>query len=416
MTKIPRFLCSCCLVVCLVLSLSGAGQATSAEEQRKQLISYTVNSLYKMGLFQGTGIKSDGTPEFSLDRPLTRVEAVTMVIRLLGKEEAAESGQWSTSFTDVPTWAQQFVGYAYNNNLTNGISKTEFGSNKLIDENQYATLMLRALGYSSETDFDWDDPYRLFDQISLESASYNVRRRTFTRECAAYLSYFTLFTETKFGGKLISGLIQNNVINESAVLPYAPYGVYSELYEYNGKKYIGKRNNFLGLRHDFVTDTPYIDITAGYDDWCLLNTSLVQYFTLDTDNPYVDGEFLGFYQSGYTAAERQSYEIKFIGNEYLSATKSFKVYELIYNGKSFLTPSINDLDILGPYGSQYIGSKDGIRYIVYCDGNIGGISLNMNDLAKYFGINRKFGVFDPNRMEMGDGALIIEDTPAGTTS
>lgn len=50
------------------------------------------NALYSLGLFSGTGTDANGNPEFDLDRAPTRNEAVTMLVRLLGKEGEAKSG------------------------------------------------------------------------------------------------------------------------------------------------------------------------------------------------------------------------------------------------------------------------------------------------------------------------------------
>ena len=68
----------------IVLSLSTAAFAAdySAEE--------SANALYELGLFQGTGETANGKPIYSLDAAPTRAQAVTMLVRLLGKtrEEA----------------------------------------------------------------------------------------------------------------------------------------------------------------------------------------------------------------------------------------------------------------------------------------------------------------------------------------
>ena len=44
------------------------------------------DELYDLGLFKGTGTDANGNPEYSLDAAPTRAEAVTMLVRLLGKE------------------------------------------------------------------------------------------------------------------------------------------------------------------------------------------------------------------------------------------------------------------------------------------------------------------------------------------
>lgn len=81
------------------------------------------DSLAPLGIFLGTGAG------YELDRAPTRVEGLIMLIRLLGvEEEALSMSDYETPFQDVPKWANGYVAYAYQNNLTNGISETKFGS------------------------------------------------------------------------------------------------------------------------------------------------------------------------------------------------------------------------------------------------------------------------------------------------
>ena len=47
-----------------------------------------------------------------------------MLIRVLGKEPAALKSDWTHPFTDVASWADKYVGYAYENVLTKGVSAT----------------------------------------------------------------------------------------------------------------------------------------------------------------------------------------------------------------------------------------------------------------------------------------------------
>lgn len=149
-------------------------------------------SLYEMGLFQGTGMNADGTPDFGLDRAPTRTEAVTMLVRLLGKEAEAKAGTWTTPFTDVDEWAKPYVGYAYTNGLTTGTSGTLFGGAGTVDAAQYFTLVLRALGYTSGTDFQWDQPWELSKQIGLTDGRYNGYTGPFNRSDVAVISLCAL--------------------------------------------------------------------------------------------------------------------------------------------------------------------------------------------------------------------------------
>ena len=126
----------------IVLSLSTAAFAAdySAEE--------SANALYELGLFQGTGETVNGKPIYSLDAAQTRAQAVTMLVRLLGKEAEAKAGTWTVPFSDLADWARPYVGYAYANGLTNGLSAERFGSDDKVTANHYLTFILRALGYS----------------------------------------------------------------------------------------------------------------------------------------------------------------------------------------------------------------------------------------------------------------------------
>ena len=132
----------------------------------------SANALNRLGLFEGTGVNEDGSPRFALDKAPTRNEAITMLVRLLGKESEALNGDWETPFTDMTDWAKPYIGYAYANKLTDGTSATTFSGEKTISATQYLTFVLRALGYSSDTDFLWNKAWLLSDDIGLTAGQY----------------------------------------------------------------------------------------------------------------------------------------------------------------------------------------------------------------------------------------------------
>ena len=169
----------------IVLSLSTAAFAAdySAEE--------SANALYELGLFQGTGETASGKPIYSLDAAPTRAQAVTMLVRLLGKEAEAKAGTWTVPFSDLADWARPYVGYAYANGLTNGLSAERFGSDDKVTANQYLTFILRALGYSSERDFQRDKANAFSDSLGLTHGEYRASR-SFTRGDTARISFAAL--------------------------------------------------------------------------------------------------------------------------------------------------------------------------------------------------------------------------------
>lgn len=142
-------------------------------------------ALKNLGLFRGV---SD--TDFDLERPATRVEAVVMLIRLLGRENDALSRHDWHPFMDVPEWANDYVGYAYAEGLSNGISATEFGTGE-VNSAMYLTFALRALGYSDALgDFTWSNPYDLARQLNL--IRWNVDLENFLRADIATVSLAAL--------------------------------------------------------------------------------------------------------------------------------------------------------------------------------------------------------------------------------
>lgn len=177
--------------------------------------------LKRLGLFHGVGTNPDGSTNFALNRAPSRVEAMIMLVRLLGKYEEAVQGTWSHPFTDVPAWADAVVGYSYENKLTSGISATKFGSTNIASVQMYLTFVLRALGYSSEAggDFTWDKPEELAGQAGILSP--NVQLKNFMRADVAIVSEAALNARLKGShenllGKLIKeGVVASNEKSEA---------------------------------------------------------------------------------------------------------------------------------------------------------------------------------------------------------
>lgn len=126
------------------------------------------DALNKLGLFQGT---ENG---YELEKSLTRAEAVTMIVRLLGEEENAVQSKLSHPFVDVPEWASPYVGYAFEHNITKGVSETEFASGKTVTLQQFLTFVLRILEYKdANVDFVWNAPEELAIKVGLIDSEHS---------------------------------------------------------------------------------------------------------------------------------------------------------------------------------------------------------------------------------------------------
>ena len=180
------------ILLVLVIALSLVCTVSAASPEAKN----AADALHDLGLFQGVGTNADGTPNYDLDRAPNRMEAVTMLVRLLGKEDEAKAGSWTTPFTDVADWAKPYVGYAYANKLTNGVSDTAFGGKDLVTASQYITFILRALGYDSSTDFKWNAAWELSDKLGITDGRYNASS-SFTRGDVAVISNSSLDAKLK---------------------------------------------------------------------------------------------------------------------------------------------------------------------------------------------------------------------------
>lgn len=159
-----------------------AANTTEAEVQ--------ASALKKLGLFKGV---SD--TDFDLDRAPTRVEAIIMLIRVLGKESEVSGGNWSHPFSDVASWADKYVGYAYEKGLSGGISATEFGTGNA-NSDMYLTFVLRALGYNDKLgDFAWNEPDSLAKSLGILPES--VDTENFLRADVVHISWAALEAKLK---------------------------------------------------------------------------------------------------------------------------------------------------------------------------------------------------------------------------
>ena len=153
---------------------------------------------------------SNGT--FNLDQLLTRVEGVTMIVRLLGKDAVAKEKNLSHPFSDVPSWADPYVGYCYTEKISNGISASEFGSNQAMSAAQYLTLVLRALGYKDGAgkDFLWNEaPSKALEIGLIGEPCYQEYTTTnqFLRDNAAMIAFSALSLNKKDTGKTLESTI-----------------------------------------------------------------------------------------------------------------------------------------------------------------------------------------------------------------
>lgn len=171
------------------------------------------NVLNQMGLLQGMG-------GLNLDGTATRAQATTMLVRMLGGEQEALSKHYKHSFTDVPTWADDYVGYASVKGIAGGIGNNQFGANNTITANEFVTMMLRAMGYSS---VDYRNPAPTAKTVGLACPSGS----SFTRGDMAVVCYSALSCKVSGTGRTLGQqLVSKGVISKTMAFYGDLFGKY----------------------------------------------------------------------------------------------------------------------------------------------------------------------------------------------
>ncbi len=169
-------------------------------------------ALKSLHLFKGTD-HAFGSG-YELEAVPTRIQALIMLIRLLGEEQAALSCTSKHPFVDVPDWCAPYVAYAYEKGYSNGVGKNAegkdlFGTNLDSSALQYTEFILRALGYSSTATTDISDaPERALESgVITAGECAALKSDSFLRADVVYLSYYALSAPKSGSSTALSALL-----------------------------------------------------------------------------------------------------------------------------------------------------------------------------------------------------------------
>lgn len=142
-------LCSLALAMALTVSLftgtaSAAGWNPFWDVPQSHWAHEAVTYVYDNDLMNGT----DGSL-FSPESTTTRAQVVTVLYRLAGQPAA----DWANPFWDVPAsaWFHDAVTWAWENDITGGVSSTHFGAGNAVTREQLATFLYR---YAQDQGYD----------------------------------------------------------------------------------------------------------------------------------------------------------------------------------------------------------------------------------------------------------------------
>ena len=172
-----------------VLLCEGGGTLDLSQTPDYFAISRALKSL---NLFRGSG--SGFGEGFDLHLAPTRGEGLVMFLRILGEEEAALAFTGSHPFTDVPSWLDRYVAWAYAKGYANGVSAGRFGGSQSISAVEYVEFLLRALGYSvaGVNDYTSSLERALTGGILTKGEYTALKSGQFLRAHVAYVSYYAL--------------------------------------------------------------------------------------------------------------------------------------------------------------------------------------------------------------------------------
>lgn len=217
------------IVFILILLLSLYSVAIYGSEQDNSALAEYLN---KMGLIQGTG------QGFDLDAVTTRGQGAVMVVRLMGKETEALKMNYTHPFTDVPTWADAYIGYLWENGISKGIDNDTYGTDLLMSPPEYMTFMIRVLGYDDTMgDFSWNTSLQKANELGIltteEYQKYKLKNQCLRNDMILF-SYRALDTDLKNGkgASLLRKLMDEKDVPQTAMLDYvyAPFKTKSRIY------------------------------------------------------------------------------------------------------------------------------------------------------------------------------------------
>ena len=142
-------LLSLALALCLVCFLLpgtalAAGENPFTDVPASHWAHDDITYVYENDLMNGT----DGSL-FSPESTTTRAQVVTVLYRLAGQPAA----DWANPFWDVPAsaWFHDAVTWAWENDITGGVSSTHFGAGNAVTREQLATFLYR---YAQDQGYD----------------------------------------------------------------------------------------------------------------------------------------------------------------------------------------------------------------------------------------------------------------------
>lgn len=165
--------------------------------------SEAITMLSDLGIIQG---KTDG--KYHPEETITRAEACALIARLLTGDPNVSNFGGAQNFTDVVkgSWQDSAIGYCVANGITVGVGNGKFEPNRAINDQEFLTMMVRALGYETP-DVKQGYPFSYMTVANAIGLRHNTEMMANTdalRGEDAQVIYNAMFVDYAKGAKLIN--------------------------------------------------------------------------------------------------------------------------------------------------------------------------------------------------------------------
>lgn len=206
------------LVFAILLTMLLPAAASTADKTTQE----------KAQILNSLQIISGTNGQFNLNNQVTRAEAATFIVKLLGKgsEVNTNAARYKIMpYTDVPSnqWFAPFIGFCYSSGFLSK-SETTFRPLELVTEKEFLRLIMVALGYREDIDFTFEKIYDAALEkklITLNDYIYHYNANIIpTRGNAVDLIFTALRTDCREGGKLSQKLVDAGLTTRAQLLSW----------------------------------------------------------------------------------------------------------------------------------------------------------------------------------------------------
>jgi len=201
---------------------------TAAGDQYKYLVE--AQKLYDMGLYQGVSTTSFDP---DLGSSLTREQGFTMLVRMFGGQSAAEAlsnteiNNTLSQFKDassISDWARPYVAFAVKEKMIQGRPDGTIGPKDALLGKDYATLILRALGYEVGADDYHVASAILVDKGGLTAdMALKFNEKPLIRDDFVGITFAAMNAKDTSGVSIIAALVEAGVVSEAKALANGLY-------------------------------------------------------------------------------------------------------------------------------------------------------------------------------------------------